>query len=135
MSLYYEAAEVLTNTENAGGSFKNRIYRNKSLKSSPASLYALVSEASKWSLVLKDVIERSRLLKEERKVRLSSCGKMAIGSLLPLFHARIDCWNQKRRLKANHAVSSLLQSSPSFSRMTSSSPKAASPQTQTTRSS
>ena len=45
-----------------------RIYKNKDLKSSPAQLFALISEASKWSLVLKDVIERCGLLAEEKKV-------------------------------------------------------------------
>ncbi|KAL5388084.1 hypothetical protein DPSP01_003077 [Paraphaeosphaeria sporulosa] len=68
MSLYYEAAAVLANSENAGGSLKSRIYKNKDLKTSPAQLFALISEASKWSLVLKDVIERCRLLAEEKKL-------------------------------------------------------------------
>lgn len=68
MSLYYEAAALLANSDNAGGSLKSRIYRNKDLKTSPAQLFALISEASKWSLVLKDVIERCELLAKERKV-------------------------------------------------------------------
>ena len=70
MSLYYEAATVLANPEKIGGSLKSRIYKNKELKSSPAQLFALISEASKWSLVLKDVIERCGLLAEEKKVRI-----------------------------------------------------------------
>lgn len=73
MSLYYEAAAVLANAENAGGSLKSRIYKNKDLKTSPAQLFALISEASKWSLVLKDVIERCGLLTEERKVSSVQC--------------------------------------------------------------
>lgn len=68
MSLYYEAASVLANSENAGGSLKSRLYRQKDLKSSPAQLFALISEASKWSLVLKDVVEKCGLLREEKKV-------------------------------------------------------------------
>lgn len=68
MSLYYEAASVLANAEHAGGSLKSRLYKQKDLKSSPAQLFALISEASKWSIVLKDVIEKCGLLREEKKV-------------------------------------------------------------------
>lgn len=68
MSLYYEAAAVLANPDKIGGSLKSRIYKNKDLKSSPAQLFALIAEASKWSIVLKDVLERSNLLAEEKKV-------------------------------------------------------------------
>lgn len=68
MSLYYEAAAVLANTDRTGGSLKARIYKKTDLKSSPAQLYALIAEASKWSPVLKEVIERSGLLAEEKKV-------------------------------------------------------------------
>lgn len=68
MSLYYEAADVLANPEKTGGSLKSRIYKNKELKSSPAQLFALISEASKWSLLLKDIIERCGLLANEKKV-------------------------------------------------------------------
>ena len=69
MSLYYEAADVLANPEKIGGSLKSRLYKNKELKCSPAQLFALISEASKWSLVLKDIIERCGLLALEKKVR------------------------------------------------------------------
>ncbi|KAH7128444.1 S-adenosyl-L-methionine-dependent methyltransferase [Dendryphion nanum] len=68
MSLYYEAATVLANPDKTGGSLKARIYKQKDLKSSPAQLFALIAEASKWSLVLKDVIEKSGLLVEEKKL-------------------------------------------------------------------
>lgn len=68
MSLYYEAAAILANADKAGGSLKSRIYRQKDLKSPPAQIVALVTEASKWSEVLKDVIEKSGLLREEKKV-------------------------------------------------------------------
>lgn len=68
MSLYFEAADALANTDNAGGSLKNRLYNNKELKSKPAQIFALISEASKWSPVLKEVIERCGLLADERKV-------------------------------------------------------------------
>lgn len=69
MSLYYEAAAILANANQIGGSLKSRIYKQKDLKSSPAQIVALVTEASKWSAVLKDVIEKSGLLIEEKKVQ------------------------------------------------------------------
>jgi putative methyltransferase len=71
MSLYYEAAAVLANTDNTGGSLKSRIYKQKDLKSKPAQLFALIIEASKWSPVLKDVVEKTGLLAEEKKVRVA----------------------------------------------------------------
>lgn len=67
MSLYHEAAGILSSS-NEGGSLKSRIYGKKDLKSPPAQLYALVFETCKWSLVLKEVIEASEILKSERKV-------------------------------------------------------------------
>lgn len=68
MSLYYEAAAILANADNTGGSLKSRIFTKKDLKSSPGQVFALIAEASKWSIVLKDVIEKCGLLAEERKV-------------------------------------------------------------------
>ena len=68
MSLYYEAAALLANPSKTGGSLKSRIYKQNDLKSSPPQIFALVTETSKWSPVLKTVIERSGLLREERKV-------------------------------------------------------------------
>jgi hypothetical protein len=70
MSLYYEAAAILANADKVGGSLKSRIYTKKELKSPPAQIFALIAETSKWSIVLKDVIEKCRLLAEERKVRV-----------------------------------------------------------------
>jgi 25S rRNA (cytosine2278-C5)-methyltransferase len=69
MSLYHEAAEILTAPASEGGSLKSRIFRSKTLKSSPNQIYAIVLESSKWSPVLKEVIEGAELLKHERKVR------------------------------------------------------------------
>jgi 25S rRNA (cytosine2278-C5)-methyltransferase len=69
MSLYHEAASILTGPADSGGSLKSRIYNNKALKSSPAHLYALASETLKWSNVLREVVEQSQLLSMERKVR------------------------------------------------------------------
>jgi len=74
MSLYYEASELLQNSGNIGGSLKSRIYRQETLRSSPSHIYALISEAIKWSEVLREVIEKSGLLKEEKKV--STCSKL-----------------------------------------------------------
>ncbi|KAE9982287.1 hypothetical protein BLS_006294 [Venturia inaequalis] len=68
MSLYYEAADILSNADKAGGSLKSRIYGKRDLKSSPGNVYALVSEATKWSAVLKDVVEKAGVLREERKL-------------------------------------------------------------------
>jgi putative methyltransferase len=68
MSLYYDAASLLMNPEDVGGSFKSRVY-NSRLKSSPAQIYALVTEASKWDILLKEVIENAGILPLEPKVR------------------------------------------------------------------
>ncbi|KAM5351484.1 hypothetical protein ACJ41O_004207 [Fusarium nematophilum] len=68
MSLYHEAAEVLSGSSNEGGSLKSRVFKKKNLKSAPNQVYALVLESCKWSPVLKEVIEKSELLKHERKL-------------------------------------------------------------------
>ncbi|KAL6705607.1 hypothetical protein ACN47E_006554 [Coniothyrium glycines] len=68
MSLYYEAAAILANADNTGGSLKSRIYKKQDLKSTPGQIFALIAESSKWSLVLKDVIEKCKLLVEEKKL-------------------------------------------------------------------
>jgi len=68
MSLYYEAATILANADNTGGSLTSRIFANKDLKSSPGQIFALIAESSKWSVVLKDVIEKCGLLGAEKKV-------------------------------------------------------------------
>ncbi|KAH7066616.1 S-adenosyl-L-methionine-dependent methyltransferase [Paraphoma chrysanthemicola] len=68
MSLYYEAAALLANADNTGGSLKSRLFTKKDLKSSPGQIFALIAEASKWSPVLKDIIEKCRLLEEEKKL-------------------------------------------------------------------
>ncbi len=68
MSLYYEAAEVLSETTNSGGSLKSRIFSRKNLKSQPAQIYALIIETCKSSPVLKEIIENAGILRLERKV-------------------------------------------------------------------
>ncbi|KAG5966416.1 hypothetical protein E4U32_004200, partial [Claviceps aff. humidiphila group G2b] len=73
MSLYHEAADILSTSTNTphpsseGGSLKARVFGRKNLKSPPSQLYALVLETCKWSGVLKEVIERAELLRHERK--------------------------------------------------------------------
>jgi putative methyltransferase len=68
MSLYHEAAAVLSQPSSEGGSLKSRIYGKRDLKSPPAQVYALVYETCKWSLVLKEVVEASDILQLEKKV-------------------------------------------------------------------
>jgi len=67
MSLYYEAADFLTNAEKAGGSLKSRIFGSKKLKNSAVHVYALVAETVKWSSILKDVIDKAGFLQAEKK--------------------------------------------------------------------
>lgn len=73
MSLYFEAAAILANDDKIGGSLKSRIFKKKDLKSTPGQIFALIAEASKWSVVLKDVIERTGVLGEEKKVCSICC--------------------------------------------------------------
>ncbi|KAL4806725.1 S-adenosyl-L-methionine-dependent methyltransferase [Aspergillus unguis] len=68
MSLYYDASSVLTATSSTGGSFKSRLYNSRTLKASPAQVYALITEASKWDILLKEVIDNAGILKLEPKV-------------------------------------------------------------------
>ncbi|KAK3391898.1 S-adenosyl-L-methionine-dependent methyltransferase [Sordaria brevicollis] len=70
MSLYHETAAILTSSGGAthGGSLKSRIFKDKSLKSPPAQVYALALETSKWSAILKEVVEAADLLKYEKKL-------------------------------------------------------------------
>ena len=68
MSLYYDAAALLMPSADQAGGLKSRVFNSKDLKSPPKQVYALVSEASKWSSVLSEVVEKSQLLRLERKV-------------------------------------------------------------------
>ena len=69
MALYYEAAPLLQSDADRIGSLKSQIFNSLNLKSKPLQLYALVTEAIKWSTILSEVIEKSQLLKAERKVQ------------------------------------------------------------------
>lgn len=68
MSLYHEGAEVLLASFTEGGSLKSRVFGRRNIKSKPGQLYALVLETSKWSAILKEVIEESGILPLEKKV-------------------------------------------------------------------
>ncbi|KAK1251039.1 hypothetical protein MKX07_005594 [Trichoderma sp. CBMAI-0711] len=68
MSLYHEAAEILTSSSDTGGSLKSRVFGKKKGKAPPGQLYALVLETAKWSPVLKEVIEKADILRLERKL-------------------------------------------------------------------
>ena len=68
MSLYHQAAAVLSTTRELHGSLKSRIFNAKDTKVAPGQVYALVSEAAKWSAILKEVVENSSLLVFERKL-------------------------------------------------------------------
>lgn len=100
MSLYYEAEKFLSATGDAqkatdtpgtstafgtggGGSLKARIFNAKNLKSTPSQVFALVTEASKWSGVLKEVIEKAQILKYEHKV-----SRMGLPFQLPIVCVR-----------------------------------------------
>ncbi|KAI1125205.1 S-adenosyl-L-methionine-dependent methyltransferase [Nemania abortiva] len=70
MSLYHETADILSAPSSTGGNLKTRLFGNKkrNIKSPPQQIYALASEACKWSSVLKEVIDNSELLRHERKL-------------------------------------------------------------------
>jgi len=68
MSLYFETAEILNQTGSDRESLKSKVYGNKALKSPPAAIYALASEATKWSAIVTEVIEKSGILALEKKV-------------------------------------------------------------------
>ncbi|KAG8528986.1 uncharacterized protein KY384_006675 [Bacidia gigantensis] len=68
MSLYYETAPFLS-SDTSAGSLKSRVFNpRQSAKSQPKQIFALASEAAKWSPVLAEVIESSQLLQSEHKL-------------------------------------------------------------------
>ena len=68
MSLYHEAAEILTSSQKNGGSLKSIVFGKKTWKSDPKALFALTTETAKWSVVLSEVLEKSGVLKIEKKI-------------------------------------------------------------------
>jgi putative methyltransferase len=78
MSLYYEAAAILTAPNNGGGSLNSRVFSTKDQKSQPAQIYALAIETCKWSAVLTEIIESADILRLERKVSFAAILKLLI---------------------------------------------------------
>ncbi|KAK3110965.1 hypothetical protein LTR53_014229 [Teratosphaeriaceae sp. CCFEE 6253] len=69
MSLYHEAAQILDSTTKSGVSIKSLVYdKKRTWNSDPKSLFALSTEAAKWSAVLSEVLQRSGVLKLERQL-------------------------------------------------------------------
>lgn len=69
MSLYHEAAEILTAANKDGGSLKSLVFGRKTWKTDGRILFALTAEAAKWSTILSEVVEKSGVLSVERTVR------------------------------------------------------------------
>ncbi|KAH7329147.1 S-adenosyl-L-methionine-dependent methyltransferase [Stachybotrys elegans] len=122
MSLYHEAAEFLTKSPTEGGSLKARVFRRKNLKSSPNQLYALVIETCRWSEVLTEIIERSDLLKLERKLTPALALLLAHdlliskgGIALPQSHGlRVSMERHKGRLTSELTLARLRRKAPSM---------------------
>lgn len=68
MSLYHEAASLLEAARKHDESIKSLVYSRKGWRSDPKTLYALCTEAAKWSEVLSEVVERSGILTVEKQV-------------------------------------------------------------------
>lgn len=71
MSLYHEAAEILEKAKKNGGSLKSIVFGKKTRKTDAKTLFALTTEAAKWSEILSDVVERSGILGVEKAVSVS----------------------------------------------------------------
>ena len=75
MSLYYESAALIKTLDGSQDTSLKSLLFSKAKpgsdaprKSNPAQLYALITEAWKWSSLLTEVIERARLLAQEKKL-------------------------------------------------------------------
>lgn len=66
MSLYHEAAGILDTVNKGRTSLKAEVFGKKGWKSDGKTLFALTSEAAKWSGVLAEVVEKSGILKIEK---------------------------------------------------------------------
>lgn len=71
MSLYHEAAQILTTASEHGGSLKSIVFGKKDWKTDRKTLFALSAEAAKWSEVLSEVVEKSEILVAEKQVSVS----------------------------------------------------------------
>jgi putative methyltransferase len=72
MSLYHEAAGILVSVGDGSKSLKSEVFGKKTWKTDVKTLFALTSEAAKWSSILSEVVEKSGILKLERQVRQSA---------------------------------------------------------------
>ena len=70
MSLYHEAASILDTVGKGQTSIKTEVFGRKAWKTDQKTLFALCSEAAKWSSVLKEVVETSGCLGVERTVSM-----------------------------------------------------------------
>nr|POE85179.1 25s rrna (cytosine-c(5))-methyltransferase rcm1 [Quercus suber] len=68
MSLYHEAAHIIDTSRQHGGSLKSLVFGKKTWKSDGKTLFALTTEAAKWSAVLAEVVEKSGVLRLERQL-------------------------------------------------------------------
>lgn len=79
MALYHDAAAVLSSSASSRGSLRSRVYDNNgSIKSPPALVYALITECSKWDVVLSEVIDNAGILAKEPKVRKKSASSVSV---------------------------------------------------------
>lgn len=68
MALYHEAASILETVNNGKTSLKAEVFGKKGWKSDGKTLFALTSEAAKWSSILAEVVEKSGILNLEKQV-------------------------------------------------------------------
>ncbi|KAL6473292.1 hypothetical protein MHYP_G00194800 [Metynnis hypsauchen] len=96
MALYLKAAEVLDKVEQKKGAVKTLVYDSKfeNIK----QLFALVCETQKYSSVIQEIIESTRLLKET-KLRLS-LAKVLVYDLL--FGRGVKCGGSWKAMMVKH---------------------------------
>lgn len=85
MSLYHEAAAVLDTVNKGKTSLKAEIFGKKTWKTDGKVLFALTSEAAKWSSILAEVVEKSGILKIEKQVCVLLSGWHRLLLLLLLY--------------------------------------------------
>ncbi|RMY98391.1 hypothetical protein D0860_08520 [Hortaea werneckii] len=68
MSLYHEAAGILQAVRREQASVKSLVFSKKGWKSDPKTLFALSTEAAKWSDVLSEALEKSGILGVEKQL-------------------------------------------------------------------
>ncbi|KAI7230139.1 S-adenosyl-L-methionine-dependent methyltransferase [Hortaea werneckii] len=68
MSLYHEAAGILQSVRKEQASVKSLVFSKKGWKSDPKTLFALSTEAAKWSEVLSEALEKSGVLGVEKQL-------------------------------------------------------------------